>query len=1181
MAFSTTLIIGLGGMGSKVVEGIYRKFNASQPSEIDRRNVGFLCLDTDEADVNDRKKVMPEGTVVKTSSDLSCTIGGYLDQIRTKTTVLDWFDTKSSELLAMPLNEGAAQVRMASRLAAISAIAEGKFATIDNSIKLLLATEPERHAGNNIKIHIICSLAGGTGAGSFLQTAYYVKNAMRNQGASAPKITGYFLLADVLCADSSMGLSEDQMENVRSNTYACIKEMDAFCHRDKEHQIQNVQFEYRLGQRDKSLPLDPPYDTCYLIDYFGTDGGNLIKEARYEGQAVEFVYLNAFDPIGDNIRSKAINDMRQMIDRDGAGRYGSFGVSKLVYPVDDLMSYFAHQRVVDNLSGTWQQIDKAYAELYAEYQKNINQGIRMEEPQRGKHFMDQVEMLGSTGAGREGMEFQRILRSTQVFVEGRDMGIPKAQVYLREVDKYVDLLLASSADLSGLYATCTVGNPNFTKNTGFDNDLGFVVRRERELEEYRRAVIGFIDRTKSVAIKQCLVADHDLEGFVSKNPLADANHLNTYILEAEKEMHPLAVRYMLYDLQIRLRQALAKKKAENKKLEVRINEKYRLLFDDPETKERVETAVDYIKGSNSKSQGVWNKGKNFLSGQNPYKAAKEDYEVKSKQQAEDIHKYSREKLLEETYAGLLVQINLLIEESENFFKSLNQSIFETTRKAQSLLKKHDGNSNPSVSYVLASEQIKKDIYEEVICLNDTPFFPNEMSAELYRSMFDNMVQALEAELNAISKKKNSKAKTARRLAANQQIIAKCVAFQERLIREKNRHYSEMNVLSALQEEAKRESEDDALRAHDYELRKFHAFRDRAEIWGPCNIDNSVRYINAWGIHPDCQDMAVISEDKADEFFGDTHVGTNVKTAATRIYSERFSPFEIVRVNCVRLLTVEKNYKGFISRDRTELSDEFTGNYYKAYMDVIARVNQKGGKTYSPHLDKYWHLPAYMPNIGSTQADEVGKVFRALYWGLLFGRFKSESKGGDNYWKYVGQTSYFIKDIDGRMVLTGNSLKYAIDRLFQSLTANPSIVLEVLEDADRQWAAAKELWLQKNVEESQALDKMKRAKIVQDITTYIFSIFPKAPKAKGDNWFSLLVSKENLMLDKFLALDEGRLKVHFFDELIERLIDLFGPSANTKKVCESVMKGVDRTNVDLANSRVELFDRNNRFEPQNS
>ena len=113
----------------------------------------------------------------------------------------------------MPLNEGAAQVRMASRLAAMSAIDEGKFKAIDNSITNLLATDPSRHAGNDIKIHIISSLAGGTGAGSFLQVAYYVKDAMREHQALAPKVTGYFVLADVLCDEMNSSFSAAHREN--------------------------------------------------------------------------------------------------------------------------------------------------------------------------------------------------------------------------------------------------------------------------------------------------------------------------------------------------------------------------------------------------------------------------------------------------------------------------------------------------------------------------------------------------------------------------------------------------------------------------------------------------------------------------------------------------------------------------------------------------------------------------------------------------------------------------------------------------------------------------------------------------------------------------------------------------------------------------------------------------------
>lgn len=1176
MSFPTTLIIGLGGVGSSIVEKIYRKFDASNPSDLDRRNVAFLCLDTDDSDIRKRLKVMPVGSVIKTSSDKSCTIGGYIDQIKSKTTVLDWFDTKSPHLMSMSLNEGAGQVRMASRLASMSSISERKLDAINNSIQNLLATEPERHKGNNIKIHIVCSLAGGTGAGSFLQTAYYVKNAMKEQNATAPKISGYFLLADVLCNDRSMGFSEAQNENVRSNTYACVKELTAFCNNDKNRQIEELQFEYRMGQKDKGLPANPPYDFCFMTDYFGAEGGNLINEDRYEEQAVEFIYMNAFEPIGDNFRQKSINDVRQMIEKEGASRFASYGVSKLVYPVDDMMLYFAYQRVIDNLSSTWLRIDKDFEERLAEYKKNIDQGIRTTEPDRGKHFMQQVEALATTGAGREGMEFKRILESTKVYTEGREGGMPKARVYMTCVDNFVKHLVETNQELKGLHETCTVANPNFTKNTGFDNDLGFVTRRERELEDYRKAVMSFVDATKSFAIKQCLTIDQDFENYVSKNPQADGNHLNTYILEKDKELHPLAVRYLLYDIQALLKLGLEKKKGENDKLGKQINEKYQNAFDNKETKDRVEDARANLKAAGEQAGGFLGKAKSKLFGIDSYKAAKENYETKSRKQAQDIAKYSTEKLLEETYAGLLMQINQLIEEEEDFFMSLPNAIYEAGNTLQTLLKVHDANNNPCVSYVLASEQDKKDLYAEINMKDDSVFFPSELSAALYRSVYENMISALESVGSVSSRRMNAKAKKAARAAANQKIIEDCIAFQKNLIREKNPQYSEMNVIAALKKEAAFNC-DTADAQHDYILRKFHHFRDRAEIWGPDNLNASVRYINAWGLNPECLDSATLTNTEIDELFGRTDVTTNVSTAATQIISERFSPYEISRVNAVTLLTVEDNFKNFLSKESTDFSDESLGTYFVAYKHVIDKVNSMDSKTYSPHLDKHWHLPAYMPNIGFTQADEIKKIFKALYWGLLMGRFKSESKGGDNYWKYVGDVSCFIKDIDGKMVLTGNSLKYAIDRLFGALTTNPEIVNQILKEADTLWEDAKDQWLQEEADSATEYEAMKRNKLVRSIVDFRFTLFPKEKQAS--NWFGILSAKENTLLYRFLNQDGGLLKNCFFDELMERLIDVFGPSGNTYKICEYIFKHVGQNHVEHAMARLNKFKVQNHFEPK--
>jgi hypothetical protein len=136
--------------------------------------------------------------------------------------------------------------------------------------------------------------------------------------------------------------------------------------------------------------------------------------------------------------------------------------------------------------------------------------------------------------------------------------------------------------------------------------------------------------------------------------------------------------------------------------------------------------------------------------------------------------------------------------------------------------------------------------------------------------------------------------------------------------------------------------------------------------------------------------------------------------------------------------------------------------------------------------------------------------------------------------------------------------------------------QVLNAADEWWNNARDLWLQKEYDEDVELEKMKKFSTVQAILNFTFKIVP------GDNkrssWFSILTSKPNMLLDKFLSLDGERLRVGFFDELMNRLIALFGPSKNTNKVCEYIVKHVDKDCSDLAEARLSVFEKQNSFQP---
>lgn len=1173
--FSPTLIIGLGGIGSSIVEGIYRKFEASNPSDLERANATFLCLDTDENDINKRQKVMPKECVIKTSSDLNTSIAHYIERIKGKTTVEKWFDTSKRELMSMPLNSGAAQVRMASRLAMISAIDEGKLAPIDNAIKKLTETNPAAHRGNDVKIHIISSLAGGTGAGTFLQTAYYVKSAMMANGAEAPRIYGYFVLADVICDDAGSGLSDDQKENTRSNTYACMKELVTFGS-SPDIDRKSFEFEYMLGQRDKSLPLDPPYNACFIIDYNGADGGNLRMSSRYYDQLTSYVFLNAFSNIGDNHRQKAINDVRQLVESDGTKKYASFGVSHLEYPVDDLFKYFAHQSVADNMSTTWCQIDRDIQRRFDEYREHVRQGIPDTQPDKGEEFMRGVENY-KEGAGSIAIQFKQIYNSTQVLSEDLTPRCPKSKEYIDFIKGFVEKTVNNSQELKGLYDQCTTPSSDFTKRDNGDKDIAFVTRRERELKDYRNKVMAFIDGSKQWLVRECFLVDHKEEDYVSATPESNRHHLNSFILEKGNEMHPLAVRYFLYDVKKHLKSLLEGKeglKENNKKLKSDIVEGYDEAYDIVETKNKKETALDNLKAAHQKTSGVISVITSKLFGQDAYKAAKENYESKSRQQAEDIYTYSIEKMQEEVFSGLLDQINILIGESENFFENLPAAITSLDNERIALLTKHNiGNTDPSVEYVLASERHKTDIYVYVISSGSSPFFPPKMAASVYCTMYDNVFKQLDTAGFVTSKKKDKKARKAETIEANRELIKECITCQAGILREDNQRYAEMNVIDALKEEGMRECDNDRDKAWEYVKEKFRNFRDRAQIFGPNSLDTEVRYINAWGLNPECVEISTLNVAEADELFGGTAVDTNPKTAATRLESEYFSKYEIVRANTVTLLDINRNFKKFLAKKRSEYSEESYGCYYTAYDDVVKKMHQTDSKTLSPHLDKHWHLPSYMPLIGSSMAEETKKLFRALYGGLLFGKFKAAYNGGEYYWKYLGKTSQYLKNNDGNMISIGQSQEAALNNLYEkALINNPKIVEEVNSYVTNKWAEIRNNWLGSNHDESNELPMMKDSEIAKIITDFRFNIH--STFKHNQNWFTLLNSRKGLTLHKVISEHWN----FFFEDLISNLIDVFGPSANTEKLCEYILKAAGTKMQDDIKGVLDQFKDENRFQP---
>lgn len=1160
--FPTTLIIGLGGVGSEITAEIYRKFLSTNPTDIEKRNIFCLALDTDATDVEKRKKILPEGWVVKTSSQLSCTVGDYINQIKDETSVLDWFNTSSKRVMNMSLNEGAGQIRMCSRLALMSAMSDNKLSAIDNAISSLLRVEPERHEGNDLKIHIICSVAGGTGAGSFLQTAYYVKDIMRNEmHVSNPTITGYFILADVLCNDRALGFNETQKENTRSNTYACLKELDAFIHHDRVQVIRPIEFEYKLGQKDKYLPKGAPYDHCYLIDFTTREGQNLSRKEQYYSQVEEYVYLNVFTDIGGSTRSKLINDIRQQVENDGEGAYSAIGISKLVYPVDDLFAYFANQKLVDNLNVSWLVIDEFFKKQWMDYKKKMNYGEKTTEPDRGTSFIDNVQKLAKNGTGLQKTIFNNIYNSTGVLdAEGVRIR-PKSADYLAAMEKHVEDTINGNDKFQKLYEECQTDMGSFLTENDETNDVESIKEREENLERFRKYAKDLVDKLKASTIKDCFLASHDEATRVSAVPDESKHQLNTYILEKNHEMHPLAARYFLYEVRQNIRQRLTSLKEEVEDYQSKIGQ-YQDNFDviddkndaDNEYKENAEEmmGITYEK-NNAFYKKFWHK----ITGKSPIREKKQEYISVSGLQRDNICEHAKAKLLALTYEGLLTQIDKLIGESERFFERLPEVLNSLKGEGDTLRTKHDGNAEPAIAYVLGESKYKDLLYKEEINTLGTVFFPEDMSAQIYRSMFDKTFDAIEMSHSTIEMSKQQREELWKEELENDLKVFKDVLKDQEDKLRKESELAKMNVIKALRKEAELNIPSTAVNYKDkrnaYMQKRFHNLSAMSVTRGADNIDTRVnRPINSWGIHPECIDPLTLSQEECLELFGDSDIATNPLNAASREVSPLFSKFEIVRADSIHLLELSKNFMGFIDVKTNAYAQGNTGVYYKAYSNLIDRIVTKDSKAYSPHLDKRWHMPSYMPNIGETMNETLHDIFRALYSGLLFERLKVKADKGNYYWYGISAVSDYLKDLEGKRVsVKGMSVAMSINMLFEAALANdPKTVATILNYSSKEWEKAREAWM--NVS-SKSVETMKNQPVVKKILGFAFSKVFDASSWSDDKYdFFYMIGDQNV---KLLAKNVGKLRNLVFNDLMSHFIETFDASSDTYKLCKYVFGNI--------------------------
>lgn len=996
MAQVPTILIGLGGLGSSIVDTIYSWIPPDK-----REFVAIHAFDTNVNDISKLKNLKRENL---TQTSTNWTVGEYLRMA--DDSVKDWFPYEQTEIQRKSLTDGAGQIRAVSRLAYRASMESGKLSNLHNSINHIFRETGDAMT-SSARVMIICSIVGGTGAGIFLQTAMYMRDLLElDFHRKNVLIRGAFILPD--CLVLSNIIHGDEIENIRANAYASIKELNAITRNAAMNnggkEGVNIELEYKPNQVDAQGRLahvisqrNLPYNFAFLFDFENTEKNNIKYFSNYIMQVARASYLDLFSPMANDRFSKQDNQILSMIENNGLSRYCGAGVSSLVYPYNDMVYYYGLKWSAEGLSNEWLKIDEQYESDFRQYERDLKSGIPREKPLLADRYREILFQLANQQTPMP--FFKQAYAAAHILDKRGEIGRPKAELFLDALGRRVDSIINTDEKLRGLQAQCGL-DENRLKDTAPAKDE--ITNREEGLYYYEQGVRTFIQNTKNYLLNEVTLQDADLPEAVS----GDDYKLNTWILKQPEAMHPVTVRFFLYQVE-RLLEAKIKELTPTNDLLERAIDNYKKAYNLDDTEDIIETAVDRIEAASRQgplSRLMNNKFKDFVN----------EYIDKSGKQLNSLNRYRKDRLTEYLYRDLQKAVQDMSAEWENYFKNLRDVRNSLNNELSINATKHDNASDPTIVYVLSSADNKAKVWESIRLDLGTDQLPAAIAAQMYIGQYQRFV-------------KKRKGDYLTEQAANRveemfrkDVLNWCIEKIQKV------DALNLNIVRALRREAQLKAlPDDQI--NRYIKDKIAMLNNLARPFVPAA--NNVTEINSWGVNP--QSTAEMAGTDKKDLFGDSDL----------IEDGAFSTYEIIRSRTIFGLTID-HFTKFYCGDNMGAE---SGEYYKAYNNRIRKLTQQGN-TVTPHLDKRWHLQAYLPEISQLRIDEDRtNINRSLIWGILYGYLQNINEYGRLTW-------LFNDDAGSRLIQAGSQpADQYMHSLYQALYHNPIIVDKVLKRSDEQSA----------------------------------------------------------------------------------------------------------------------------------
>lgn len=381
VVFRPTVVIGLGGTGYHALLKLKKRFVDAYGSV--PPIVRFLSIDTTEnAEGTTRtENAAPEGSLDHNETYvLQVGNPGSLVGNGTNPHLDEWWPP---QIPTQAIIAGAGQVRARGRLALFARASE-VYARIARAIddvrnirnqKQMFTDQFQVSNRPGVEVHIVGSLAGGTGSGTFLDAAFMARDVIGNDESN---FTGILLLPGIFTRYAGVAL-------VKPNAYGALKEIEHLS-------TSKTPFSIDYGTRRVDVTR-PPFDVIYLVDSINEQGRVVTEQSDLLTLIADGMYVQIGSQIGTD-SANAVDNIKTHMSVAGrvkgrSPQYCSFGVASLVMPGFDALMFEDAKRLVndDLLNGS-----VADAEVEEEVQRFIDANrLREDEADQVIEYLSQRE----------------------------------------------------------------------------------------------------------------------------------------------------------------------------------------------------------------------------------------------------------------------------------------------------------------------------------------------------------------------------------------------------------------------------------------------------------------------------------------------------------------------------------------------------------------------------------------------------------------------------------------------------------------------------------------------------------------------------------------------------------------------------------------------------------------------